>query len=76
MARDPSLFAEVICAAFHAQHREEHDQISDPDRVRAGVAYDCLSEWRIVPGADAGARADSFSAQALRRFSAQYRQWR
>ena len=64
MARDPSLFAEVICAAFHAQHREEHDQISDPDRVRAGVAYDCLSEWRIVPGADAAGALDADALNA------------
>jgi hypothetical protein len=50
LARDPALFAEVICAAFRARHREESEAISEQDRARAQVAYECLSEWNVVPG--------------------------
>jgi len=52
LAREPSLFADAVRAAFRPHHREEHETITENDRARASVAYECLSSFHVVPGTD------------------------
>ena len=52
LARDPALFADVISAVYRAHNRnaDEEPPPTEQETARAGVAYELLSSWHIVPG--------------------------
>jgi hypothetical protein len=63
LARDPAFFAEVVATVFREEGSEPPAEVGEAARLRAEFAYELLSEWKDVPGAD---EAGAIDAERLR----------
>ncbi|MFM9923189.1 hypothetical protein VLK31_09385 [Variovorax sp. H27-G14] len=54
MAKDPTLFIEVLSHVFKGKNSIEKDEVSLEEKAKASTSYDLLSAFKMVPGLDNG----------------------